>query len=379
MAIGKKPVMTRIRRSELAVGQRVRWDIYDSKNNILVEKGTILKSEADFVTVGLSGDIFRIGGGLDDSADLTPLDSNIFDEIDHLELRMRNVLRAIYDSPHEVPERIQKLAERIYRYVDTEPDACIGIAHLYHEGNYTELHPLHVAILALVVAQARQYTAEQSVSLASAALSKHLSVARLQEDLHSQTQPLSIEQRTLIQSYPQKSFDLLQRVGVKDEDWLRAVLECQENEDGTGYPKGLQGHQISEMAKIIALADRYSAMTSDRNYKKADLSSSVLKRFFQGKGTALNEELTLQFIKELGVYPPGTFVKLSDGYVGVVIGRGAHASKPKVSCYQDQYGRQMAKPVIRNMFRDPEKIAATLPPQDIENLNLKWIWGYMFV
>lgn len=381
MARQKIPVMVRIKRSELAIGQRVPWNIYDSRHRILLERGHILKSEDEIRTVGLSGDIYRdvSSGSSTEHLNSGPLQSSIFDDIDHLETLMRNALRSLYENPEKLPDRILRLADLLYRYVEADADAAIGIAHLYHEGNYTELHPIHVAILTLVLTRAKSYDKERSISVAAAALSKHISVAKFQEELHEQTSPLSEQQRKAIDTYPLKSHDLLKRLGVTDTLWLNAVLQCQENEDGSGYPMGVTGEQITEGAKIVALADRYSAMTSDRNYRKGNLSNSVLKRFFEGKGSAINEELTLFFIKELGVYPPGTFVKLSDGYTGIVIRRGAHASKPSVSCYRDDLGHVMAKPVIRNLFRDPSKIAATIPPQDIGNLSLKWIWGQLIV
>jgi HD-GYP domain-containing protein (c-di-GMP phosphodiesterase class II) len=381
MARGNTPLMVRVKRSELAIGQRVPWTIYDAQHRVLVEKGTILKSEEDFNTIGLAGDLYRdsSSGDGNDPHHTAPLHTSIFDEIDHLETRMRNVLRVLPDAPQEVPSRILRLAERLLRYVKDDPDAAIGIAHLYHEGHYTELHPIHVAILALILADAKNYDTKKSLAVAAAALSKHISVARFQEELHEQTAPLTEQQRQMIHSYPQKSHDLLKEMGVKDSVWLNAVLQCQENEDGSGYPNGLHGDEISEEAKIVALADRYSAMISDRNYRKGNLSNSVLKRFFEGKGSVLNEELTLFFIKELGVYPPGTFVKLSDGYVGVVTKRGVHASKPFVSCYRDEYGKMLAKPFVRNLFRENVQIAATIPPQDIGSLSLKWIWGQLVV
>jgi len=381
MARGKTPMMVRIKRSELAVGQRVPWNIYDSRHRVLVEKGHILKSEEEFRTVGLSGDIFRdaSSGSNLEQLNTGPLQSSIFDDIDHLETLMRNALRSLYENPETLPDRVTRLAELLYRYVKADADAAIGIAHLYHEGNYTELHPIHVAILTLVLTIAKSYEKERCISVAAAALSKHISVAKFQEELHEQTSPLTEQQRQAIRTYPQKSFELLKKLGVTDTIWLNAVLQCQENEDGSGYPRGLAGAQIAEAAKIVALADRYSAMTSDRNYRKGNLSNSVLKRFFEGKGTVLNEELTLFFIKELGVYPPGTYVKLSDGYTGIVIRRGVHASKPTVSCYRDDLGHIMVKPVVRNLFRDPSKITATIPPQDIGNLSLKWIWGQLII
>lgn len=381
MARAKTPMMVRIKRSELAVGQRVPWNIYDSRHRILVEKGHILKSEEEFRTVGLSGDIFRdaSSGSNAEQHSSGPLQSSIFDDIDHLETLMRNALRSLYESPETLPDRITRLAELLYRYVKADADAAIGIAHLYHDGNYTELHPIHVAILTLVLTIAKSYDKERSISVAAAALSKHISVAKFQEELHEQTSPLTEQQRQAIRTYPQKSYELLKKLGVTDTVWLNAVLQCQENEDGSGYPMGLAGENISEAAKIVALADRYSAMTSDRNYRKGNLSNSVLKRFFEGKGTVLNEALTLFFIKELGVYPPGTYVKLSDGYTGIVIRRGVHASKPNVSCYRDDLGHIMVKPVIRNLFRDPSKITSTIPPQDIGNLSLKWIWGQLII
>ena len=94
-----------------------------------------------------------------------------------------------------------------------------------------------------------------------------------------------------------------------------------ERMDGKGYPRGLEGHQISRYAKMIAIVDAFDAMTADRCYSPAITPSAAVKIIYGDIGTHFDEELALRFIKTVGTHPPGTIVELANGNLALVIER----------------------------------------------------------
>jgi hypothetical protein len=92
-----------------------------------------------------------------------------------------------------------------------------------------------------------------------------------------------------------------------------------EKVDGTGYPRALKSSGISEFAKIIAIVDAYDAMTADRCYSESIPSTESLKIIFKDRGTHFDDRLALEFIKSVGLYPPGTLVELVNETICIVL------------------------------------------------------------
>jgi hypothetical protein len=92
--------------------------------------------------------------------------------------------------------------------------------------------------------------------------------------------------------------------------------------DGTGYPEGLKGDEISLSGQIAAIVDIYDALSSERCYKKAMYPTVALSKLFEWSQSYLNRDLVEKFIAHLGIYPIGTLVRLENHFVGVVIDHG---------------------------------------------------------
>ncbi len=109
------------------------------------------------------------------------------------------------------------------------------------------------------------------------------------------------------------------------------VLQHHEKYDGTGYPVQKAGDDISLFGRIIAIADVYDAITSDRPYRKGILPSKAMEYIMGGAGYHFDFELVSIFVKKVAAYPLGTCVKLSNGLMGIVVENFADTSmRPKI-------------------------------------------------
>ena len=141
---------------------------------------------------------------------------------------------------------------------------------------------------------------------------------------------------------------MLQASGLDDREWLDMVLQHHERDDSSGYPFGIDSKVIHPGSKIISLADSYLAMISDRPYRGSVNPKAALKEIY--KLASKDEQSSfLAFINTLGVFPPGTFVKLENDEIAIVT---AHSEKDSLKCRVisicDKNELPLKAPIARN-------------------------------
>jgi len=97
------------------------------------------------------------------------------------------------------------------------------------------------------------------------------------------------------------------------------VLQHHERYDGSGYPEGISGKKITQFGRVIAIADVYDAMTSDRPYRVAMMPSEVMEYLMGGAGTLFDPDMVYLFTRKVAAYPLGTCVLLSNGLTAIVV------------------------------------------------------------
>ena len=146
--------------------------------------------------------------------------------------------------------------------------------------------------------------------------------------------------------------------------------------NGKGYPRGLALGDISGAARILKLADMYTAMITPRSYRKAMLSKTAMRDIFLKRGSEIDEELAVYIVKELGVYPPGAFVKLQSGELAIVTHRGGNPKAPTVKAVVGPRGAPFDKPVLRKTDIREYEILDVVERDMIVKIDLHKLWGY---
>ncbi len=101
---------------------------------------------------------------------------------------------------------------------------------------------------------------------------------------------------------------------------VRNVIACHhERWDGSGHPNKLAAEKIPKLARIVALANRYDNLCNPYDIKQANTPAETISHLFRKEVGHFQQELLQAFVKMLGIYPPGSFVSLTDGTVGLVI------------------------------------------------------------
>lgn len=234
----------------------------------------------------------------------------------------------------------------VLELVARDPDFAVLMALRERSGakvEYALRHALHVAIVTRLVAQRLGWDLAAMVSTFKAALTMNLSMMELQGELAATGRSPTPLQRHEILQHPARSRAMLEAGGVQDEDWLRAVEQHHERTDGTGYPLGRSN--VDEMAQLLRLADSYCARLSPRAGRPAMTPDRAGRELFLKEST---NPMAHALIKELGIYPPGSCVRLASGETGIVLRRGPTMLTPVVAAVTWRTGEPRREPLRRD-------------------------------
>jgi putative nucleotidyltransferase with HDIG domain len=197
-------------------------------------------------------------------------------------------------------------------------DSLINIARIKTSDNYTYMHS--VAVCAMMISLARQLGLnEEEISQAGiSGLLHDLGKAMMPMEVLNKPGKLTDEEFTIMKTHPAEGYKLLKNSDQVNPKVLDVILHHHEKYDGSGYPSGLKGEDISLFSRMAAVCDVYDAVTSTRPYKDGWEPAQSLKLMVSWVGH-FDPKILQAFIKSIGIYPVGSLVLLESGRLGVVI------------------------------------------------------------
>ena len=173
-------------------------------------------------------------------------------------------------------------------------------------------------------------------------------------DLVAKGEWLTPREAELVKSHAAQGADILFQCPSLSSDTVQVALNHHERHDGSGYPRGLSNLEIGKFGLIVAIADVYDAMTSNRAYQAQMSPTLALRRIFEWAGSYFHPIYAKQFIRCMGVYPIGSVVALDTGEVGVVVHENRqHSLHPQVRLCRARDGRPLPEPIDVDLL-DPD-------------------------
>jgi putative nucleotidyltransferase with HDIG domain len=196
-----------------------------------------------------------------------------------------NLMGALYD--HKTSQ-LQELRE-------TYHGLMLILRHFVSKDKYTENHSYRVSVYAAKIAEAMDLGPERIEDVRAAALLHDIGKLEISRDLLYKAARLTEEEFREVQQHARRGATLLEPIGGSLRRVIPIVLAHHEKFDGTGYTP-MSGEQIPLEARIIAVADHYDALTSDRPYRKAMSPLDVKEMIAKGAGTDFDPQVVDAFL-----------------------------------------------------------------------------------
>lgn len=198
-------------------------------------------------------------------------------------------------------------------------DALLLLSRIQENDVQTSEHSLNTAILSIAFGREMELDREQLIELGMCALLHDLGKILVPIDILNKKEPLTASDRGLIQKHTIDGRNLLMSSSNIPQASIHVAHCHHEWIDGSGYPRGLMGDQLSLWTRMIAITDAFDDMTTPHPYKKAKTNMEAFRLLNQERGSHFDSSLVMRFIRTIGIFAPGNTVLLSNGEVGVVI------------------------------------------------------------
>lgn len=337
---------------QLAPGQRLNFDVFGHDARLLLLRGCAIKSPDDVALLLEHGRYFE---PLQEGATVFSLISRIADRLGHLYGDIRR------KEAGSVVKRMRTLAGDLIALCDADPDGTFASIHLNIHHPYLTVHSMMAGVVCCRLALASGFTREQRLSLVCAALTHDLGLLDMIDVINAKD-VLSAAEMSQVREHVALGVRQLSSLGVDDEDWLVAVANHHEFLDGSGYA-GTPGGELGMGARILALADAYSAMLRPRPYRDRLMARKALEALYSDGLDRYDGHLIETLIWDLGFYPPGSVLRLATREMAVVIRNSPGIlDGPSVACFTDPLGRPLLIPVLRDTNNPEFAVQEALDP-----------------
>ena len=182
---------------------------------------------------------------------------------------------------------------------------------------------------------------------------------------------LSERELTQIKMHPVQGYQVLKSLGSISEEAATISLQHHEQYNGQGYPRKMKGIDITEFARIAAVADNYEALVEDRSYRPRCYYYKAMKELVSSGSGKFDPVILRVFISVLSVYPIGSLVLLNNQKIGIVVGSFQNnPMRPVVKVLKDEKGNRIKGIEIVNLLEEQKLYIVNSLDEDEAGINL---------
>lgn len=272
---------------------------------------------------------------------------------------------------------VEGMSQSIIESVFDNPSAMCCLTMIKSADKYLLEHSINCSVLMAIFAEHLGYEGAMIEELTLGTMVMDLGMTWVSPEIRNRNVALSEQDWDIIRNHVEHSMDLIERCGDMPTIARTIVEQHHERIDGSGYPNGLEGDEISPFAKMAAIVDTYDAMISDRPHRKALPPAVAMKRLSKDMG--LDQELVKYFIARLGVYPVGSLVKLKSGRLGIVAkANPKNPLSPVVMTFYSVTGNHHSEIKRMDLSKIEDEIDCSVQPSDF-NINLPRFFRDVFL
>jgi putative nucleotidyltransferase with HDIG domain len=278
--------------------------------------------------------------------------------------RIKSMNQNLFSKPAETRAAATALVDGIADSMLVDSDIAIHLMADKVGGEEIYHHSLNVALLSMMLARELKAPSQAIRLMGLGAMFHDVGKVELPDRVVYKTEPLSRAETNLLQTHCVKGLDVASRLDLPPEATV-VIAQHHERMDGKGYPRGLQGPQISLLAKIVGLVNTFDNLCNPVDFQKSLTPHEALSTMYGQQRAQFDPNAMAVFVRCMGVYPPGTVVVLSNGGLGIVVSiNSSRPLKPTVLIYDPAVPKESA--IIVDLEDEPDvTITRTMRPNQL--------------
>lgn len=270
--------------------------------------------------------------------------------------------------------KVEEIVDGMVGSIFRNQDALLSLGMIKRSDEYTFTHSVSVCVLMLAFGRHLGYDAQMLREVGIGAMLHDIGKVKIPVEILNKEGRLSEEEIEIVREHVDHGRIILEGTpGIADIS-IMVAAQHHERIDGTGYPAGLRGEEISHYGQAASIIDVYDAMTSHRHYRYRVPPTEVLRKLYDWSRFYFSSDLVQQFIRCIGIYPIGSMVYLESGLIGVVVEHGIESLlHPVVRIIFDTKKQSYVRPYDVNLAQqsdeETEQKIVSYASQELWNIN----------
>lgn len=235
---------------------------------------------------------------------------------------------------------------------NSEEEEVINLLDMAEFEDYIYSHSLNVGVISMVFAKKLRLPEDLIREIGIGGFLHDIGTIDIPKSIINKREDLTAHEWTILQDHPLTGYEKVKNNCTISDVTKEIILKHHERVDGSGYPNGLKKDEIPNYVEIVALADIFDALTSDRPYRKGTTTSEALK-YIQDIGNLYTLDLIKKFIKEMVIlfrekdfYAEGTYVLLNTNELAKIISIDKKMLlRPTIQIISNNQGKRLNKAI----------------------------------
>ncbi len=215
-------------------------------------------------------------------------------------------------------------------------------------------HTVSVTLAAMKLAKGMGYGAKGLLKVGLAAFLENVGMYKVPERILEKKGRLSDDEFAQIRKHPEIGAQIISNMGRSFDAIAEIAFQVHERYDGSGYPNGLKGKEISEIALIIGIVDTYMAMIKNRPHRDRHMQPAAVKAILALRKGEFPPGIVKEFLNQFSLFPVNTYVKLNNKSIGRVVSTSStQPLRPTIELLFDGLGNRLGKGKIVHLSELP--------------------------
>jgi len=264
--------------------------------------------------------------------------------------------------------KVNQVVNNIIDELLTNKNVLINVIEIRALNDHTFSHSVNVTVLAIITGLSMGFDYEKLKNLALGALFHDIGKTIIPENILLKKEPLTPEEEDLWKTHPNLGFDILRKLTYFNLASAHVALQHHERYDGTGFPRGLKGKKISELARVVSVCDLYDRMTTYQSGQPRYQAFQAIEILIVNSGHFFDPDIVKAFLGIIAIFPLGTRVTLNTGSMGIVVeAHKEYPTRPKVRILYNQVGKKINPSYDIDLIDDSEICVLRVAEEGSEN------------